>query len=634
MASGAIKGITISFNGDTTKLDKALREINNNTRSLDRDLKQVDNALKFNPTNIELWRQKQELLSQKVAETKTKLDALKQAQAQMDASGVDRNSQEYMELQRQIIVTENQVKNFEGQLRQVGNVKLNVLSAQFAEMGSSLENAGQKMAPISTAAGAVTGSIGAMAYKAATAADDLNTMAKVTGIGTQELQKYGYAADLVDVPVEAIAKANTRLKKSMFSARDGGSTAEAFEELGIAVTDANGNLRDSEDVFQETLKVLGSMPNEAERDALAMQLMGKSATELNPLIADQGETYKMVSELMKKYKLDYVDQDTLDKANQFNDSIDEMKLLGSVAFAQVGSQLSAYLAPALEKVVEWVGKFAEWLGNLDPKVLTVIATIGGVLAVVAPLLIGLGKLATGVSAVINLVQVIGPAIGGLASGPMLLIVGAIAAVIAIGVLLYKNWDKIKATAQAVGEKIKAVWEGVKTAVSAKIQALKDAISGAWDSIKTKTSNAWQSIKDAITRPFTAAKEKIDDIIAKVKSWFPIRLGNIFSNLKLPHLKIEGSFSLDPPSVPSISIDWYKKGGIFDRPSLIGVGEAGPEAVVPLDKFWAKLDKMQTGGEITINVYASPGQDVRAIAAEVERRLTLAQKQRSRAYGTI
>ena len=77
--AGNVKGITITFAGDTTKLDKALKDIRNNTKSLDKELKQVDNALKFNPTNVDLWRQKQELLTQKVNETKSKLDVLKQA---------------------------------------------------------------------------------------------------------------------------------------------------------------------------------------------------------------------------------------------------------------------------------------------------------------------------------------------------------------------------------------------------------------------------------------------------------------------------------------------------------------------------------------------------------------------------
>ena len=612
MASGKIKGITIVFDGDTTKLGKALKDIDKKTRDFDSELKQVNKALKFNPTNVELWRQKQQLLNEKVTETKKRLDALKAAQSQMDAAGVDKSSAEYRELQREIITTESKLKNFEGQLREVGNANLKALSEQFKDVGGKIEGVGRSLTGVSTAAAGVVAGLGAAAYKAGQAADDLNTLSKVTGIGTEELQKYGYAADLVDVSVEAIAKSNKKLTKNAYAAANGSkSQAEAFKAIGVSVTDANGNLRDSEDIFQDVITNLGKMTNETERDAIAQQLMGKSAAELNPLIEDGGKTYKMVADTLKKYDLDYVDQETLDKANQFNDQLDTMKLIGTVAFANISSQLAGYLAPALEKVVDLVGRFANWLSQLDPAVLTVIGTIAGFVAILAPLLIGIGKVAMGISSIINLVNLVGGATTALSLGPMVGIVAGIAAVIAIGVLLYKNWDKIKAAAQALGTKIKSVWNDIKTA----------------------TANAWNSIKEKITAPFKKAKETIEGIIDKIKSWFPIKIGNIFKKIKLPHFSIDGKFSLSPPSVPHINIDWYKNGGIFDAPTIAGIGEAGPEAVVPLDKFWDKLDAMQMGGP-TINVYASPGMDVNQLALKVEQRLVQLQKQRTKAYGGI
>lgn len=616
MASGKIKGITIQFDGDTTKLGKALKGIDNKTRDLDKELKQVNKALKFNPTNVDLWKQKQQLLNEKVSETKKRLDALKAAQSQMDAAGVDKSSAEYRELQREIITTESKLKNFEGQLREVGNANLKALSEQFKDVGGKIEGVGRSLTGVSAAAAGVVAGLGAAAYKAGQAADDLNTLSKVTGIGTEELQKYGYAADLVDVSVEAIAKSNKKLTKNAYEAANGSkSQAEAFKAIGVSVTDANGNLRDSEAIFQDVITNLGQMTNETERDAIAQQLMGKSAAELNPLIEDGGKTYKMVADTLKKYDLDYVDQETLDKANQFNDQLDTMKLIGQVAIANVSSQLAGYLAPALEKVVDLVGRFANWLSELDPAVLTVVGAIASFIAILAPLLIGIGKVATGISSIISLVNLVGGATTALSLGPMVGIVAAIAAVVAAGIWLYKNWDKVKETAKALGDKIKSVWEN----------------------IKTSTQNAWNNIKNAITSPFTKAKETIKGIIDKIKGWFPIRLGNLFKGIKLPHFDIEwssisfGDTTIDFPS--GFDIDWYKKGGIFDSASLIGVGEAGPEAVVPLDKFWDKLDAMSMGGP-TINVYASPGMDVNQLALKVEQRLVQLQKQRTKAYGGI
>ena len=622
--SGNIKGITIEFRGETTKLSSALRKVNTETAKVDKELKAVDKALKFNPTSIELWRQKQDLLKQKIGETKEKLDLLKQQQAAMDAAEVDKQSVEYQKLKREIIETESKLKTFEGQLKSIGNVNLKAASEQFKEWGTTLDAAGKKMQGLSTAAAGVVASIGAITYKAGTNADDLNTLSKVYGISTADLQKYKYAADLVDVSVEDIAKSHVKLEKSMYAASAGSKTqSAAFQKLGVSVTNADGSLRSSDDVFQDLITALGSMSDETERDALAQQILGKSAANLNPLIEDQGETYKEVADTMSKYDLDIVDQETLDKANAFNDSLDTMKLLGQAALAQVGSQLAAVLAPALEKVVGWFGQFAQWLGNLNPKVLTAVGIVASVLAVLAPVLMVLGKLAFSISSIITLVTTIGPAVvGALATAAP--IIAAVAAIIAIGVLLYKNWDTIKAKAKALWTNIKTTFTGIKTSITTTINNVKTWLSSAWDTIKTTAQTAWNKVKDAITSPIKKAKETVEGIIQKVKDFFPIDVGNLMSNIKLPHFSLKWSSKdfgpLGTIKYPTgINFDgWWAKGGIFDSPSVIGVGEACPEAVVPLYKLWNKLDKIAEGSgspTIIINGY---NKDPKELAAEVER----------------
>jgi len=624
--AGNIKGITIEFRGDTTKLDKALRQVNNETRAIDKELKNVDKALKFNPTSVELWRQKQQLLTQKISETKDKLDLLKKQQQAMDDAGVDKQSLEYQKLQREIIETESKLKTFEGQLKQIGNVKLQAVGEQFKQWGGSIEQAGQKMQGLSLAAAGVVTSLGAISYKAGQNADDLNTLSKVYGIGTQDLQKYKTAADLVDVSVETIAKSHVKLEKSMASAASGtGANAEAFEKLGVSVVDANGDLRSGDEVWQDTIKALGKVENETERDALAMQLMGKSAAELNPLIEDGGETYENLAKTMEEYGLEFVDQETLDKANQFNDQLDTMKAIGSVALQTVGSQLAAVLVPALEKAVEWIGQLANWLGNLNPKVLAVIGVVAGVVAALAPVLIVIGKLATGVGAIIKLIGIVGPALAGIGT-TLLPIIAIIAAVIAIGVLLYKNWDTIKAKAVQFGQSVKQTFINIKTSITNTINAVKSFLTNAWNSIKSTATTAWNGIKNAITKPIQTAKDTVEGIVGKIKGFFPINVKNLLSKISIPHIdlphfKLTGEFSLKNKTVPKLSVDWYKTGGIFDGPQVIGVGEAGPEAVVPLDKLWQKLDAIadsSTSG-IVININGA-NKDPREIAAEVKRML--------------
>lgn len=665
MAGGNIKGITIEFRGETTQLDKALRDVNKSAREIDKELRNVDKALKFNPTSVDLWRQKQILLTQKVADTRDKLALLKQEQARMDAAGVDKNSAEYRKLQREIIETESKLKTFEGQLKKVGNVKLKALGEQFKAAGSKIEAVGQSLKGISAAAGVVVASMGAAAVKSGQYADEINTMAKIYRMSTTDLQMYSKAADLVDVSVETIAKSHTKLTKSMSSAQDGSKKqAAAFQQLGVSVTNADGSLRDTDTVFQETIAALGKMDNATERDALAMQIFGKSASELNPLIEDNGETYKKVADTFAKYNLGVVDQETLDKANQFNDSLDTIKLIGETTFQTVGAKIAEALAPALEKAVDLIGKLADFISNLSPEVLAVIGIIGSVIAVLAPALIIVGKIAMAIGSIMSLVGTIGPVIGALA-GPIGIVIAVIAAAIAIGVLLYKNWDKIKAAALAlkdgivkafnnlktavgaafngVKSAVTSAWNGIKKAVStavnavvsvvrSKFNALKSVVSAVWNGIKSATRAAWNAVKTSIQTPINAAVSLVRSAINKIKSLFKVKLS--FPKFKLPHFSISGGFSLVPPRVPKVSVKWYDKGGIFNSPSIIGVGEKRPEFVGALDDL-RKIVREESGGgaqqPITINVYGAQNMNVQDLAKEVEKRLIEAQNRRRLAW---
>lgn len=658
--AGNIKGITIEFTGDTSKLDKSLREINKNTRAIDKELNQVNKALKFNPTSVELWRQKQTLLSQKVEETGKKLDILKQKQANMDTAGVSKNSAEYRKLQREIIETESKLKNFTGQLKQVGNVNLKAVSAQMKDIGNKATAAGQSLKGLSMVAGAIDVALAGLAYKSGAAADDLNTLSKVTGIGTDALQKYKLSADLVDVSVEAIAKSQQKLKKNMLGALDGtNDQAQYFEQLGVNITNADGSLRDAGDVFDETIEALGKMTNETKRDAIAMALMGKSATELNPLIEDGGETYKKVADLMANNGLEIVDQETIDKANQFNDYLDEIKATWGAAISTIGMQLAGYLAPVLEKVAGFLEKVAGWLSTLSPEVLTVIGIIAGVVAAIAPLLIVFGKIAFAISSITGLMSTLGLTFGAIA-GPIGIAIAVIGALIAVGVLLYKNWDTIKLKAEElknwvvekwtalkdgvvnavtdIKEKALFYWTALKVGIGIIVDTVRNKVVGAWNAVKDKTVSIFEAVKSAIITPIQNAVDFVKGAIDKIKGFFS-GLTLELPHIKLPHFSLQGDFSLVPPSVPKLSVDWYKTGGIFDSPTIAGIGEAGPEAVIPLDTLWKKLDKIAESRSgsgdlppIVINIYAPPGADPKEIAQSVKDDVIKEVKNRRMAWG--
>ena len=670
MASGNVKGITITFRGDTTQLSKAINQIRSEAKSFDKELGYINNSLKFDPKNIDLMRQKIAVLREATTSGKKNIEEMKKALETMKSNGVDETSEDYRELQREIIKAESKQRDYNKELKKLeaSTSSLGIASQKMADFGGAVTKAGESLRGLSMVAGAVDVALAGLTVKAGQTADDLNTMAKVTGISTDELQKYKLSADLLDVSVETIAKSQTKMKKSMLSAQQGSkNVAEAFNTLGVSITDSNGHLRDQGEVFEESIKALGSMENETERDALAMQIFGKSASELNPLIEDNGETFKKVADVFAQNDLEIVDQETIDKANQFNDALDTIKMTGMATLSTVGMQLAGYLAPAMEKIADVLGRVMGWLSQLDPAVLTIIGVIAGVLAVLSPALIFIGKIATGISSIMALMSTLGVSLGAVA-GAVLPVIGIIAGLIAVGVLLYKNWDTIKEYAgivkdwvvekwtalkdgvvnavNSLKEKVLFYWnalklgltiiiETIRTTVSNVFNGIKSTVTSIFNSIKSTATSVWNGIKDAIQNPINTAVTFVKNAIDKIKGFFS-GLKLELPHIKLPHFKLTGSFSLVPPSVPKLSIDWYKNGGIFTQPTIfpsgVGVGEAGAEAVLPLKKLWEEMDARFSGGtNITINVQASPGMDINELAKEIERKLINTTKRQSYAW---
>lgn len=667
--AGNVKGITIEFNANTNNLSKAINQIRQEARGFDKELGYINNSLKFNPKNIDLMRQKIAVLKEATKSGEQNIKEMKKALETMKSNGVDETSEDYRELQREIIKAESKQRDYNKELRKLeaSTSVLGQASQKMADFGGAVTKAGESLRGLSMVAGAVDVALAGLTVKAGATADDLNTMAKVTGISTQELQKYKLSADLLDVSVETIAKSQTKMKKSMLSAQQGSkNVAEAFNTLGVSIVDSNGHLRDQSEVFEESIKALGSMENETERDALAMQIFGKSATELNPLIEDNGETFKKVADVFKQNDLEIVDQETIDKANQFNDALDTIKMTGMATLSTVGMQLAGYLAPAMEKIADVLGRVMGWLSQLDPAVLTIIGVIAGVVAVLYPLLIIVGRVATGISSIMTLMSTLGVSLGALSS-VALPIIGIIAGIIAVGVLLYKNWDTIKEKAlelkdwvvekwtalkegvvNAVNnlkEKVLFYWnalklgvtiiiETIRTTVSNVFNGIKNTVASIFNSIKSTATSVWNGIKTAIVTPIEKARDTIKSIIDRIKGFFS-NMKLSLPHIKLPHFSISGKLSLAPPSVPHLNIDWYKNGGIFTSPTVfsgVGVGEAGAEAVLPLKKLWEEMDKRFTSPDnVVINVYATPSMDVNELADKIQARLVALQRQKAKAF---
>lgn len=571
-----IKGITIEIGGDTTKLSDSLKDVNKSIKETTNELKDVDKLLKLDPSNVELLTQKQELLAKATSETKEKLDKLKEAQEQMKANGIDETSAEYRALSREIADTEQQMEKLEDATEETDKAlkKAASNSEKFAKSADKMAKATKGISKAAT--GALVGLVG-MGVKAAKDADDLNTLAKQTGLSTEALQKMAYASDLIDVNVDDITSSFTKMKRQLDSG------ADKFEAIGVHTKDINGNLRDSETVFYETIRALGKIGNETERDVKAMELFGKSADELAGLIDDGGKAFRELSNEAEASG-SIISQEELDKANQLNDELDKMKRELGTSLSQAGIDVAQALLPLLQELTPMIQKLAEWIKNANPETMTFIAIVLSLLAVLSPIL-------TAIASIIEAVQVIGPVLAtvgeviggivGVLSGPVLLAIGAVVAAIVVWI---KNWEDIKLAFQLLIEII------VENAIK-----LKDKIFGIFDKLMEKIT----TIKDKIVETWNSIKK--------------ILTGELpFPKIKLPHFKINGSFSLNPPRVPSFGVSWYKKAYddayLLNSPTifgasggkLLGGGDGnGSEAVVGTDKLMSMMSEVVGSQNITV-----------------------------------
>ena len=166
------------------------------------------------------------------------------------------------------------------------------------------------------------------------------------------------------------------------------------------------------------------------------------------------------------------------------------------------------------------------------------------------------------------------------------------------------FNAIKTTASTI-------WNGIKTAISTVVDGIKSKVSSAFESVKTTATNlfngikstatsVWNGIKTAIVTPIEAARDKIRSALNAVSGFFS-GLKLQLPHIKLPHFRVSGTLSISPPSVPHLSIDWYKEGGIMTKPTVFGMngsalmagGEAGSEAILPLSGFYKQLEAMLT-----------------------------------------
>lgn len=303
---------------------EACKGINGSLREIGSEMRLVSAEFADNAKSTQALTAKQDVLKKQLAEQAQKVKAAEDALRKLKEKGLDETNPAVQRMQTnlnnakaEMVKTEKQLDSISGELKQ-SKINWEAVGGVVGKAGKAF---GTALAALGTAAVGAASALAGLTVSASNYADDLITQSTFTRQSTDELQKYAYAARFVDVDMNTLTKSMGKNIKSMDNARKGSAAySDAYKKLGVSVTGANGELRDSNDVYWECIDALGEVQNETERDALAMQLFGKSAQELNSVIDAGSEAFKGLGDEAEEMGF-IMGEDAVKSLGAFNDKL-------------------------------------------------------------------------------------------------------------------------------------------------------------------------------------------------------------------------------------------------------------------------------------------------------------------------
>lgn len=351
---------------------QAISEIGSGMKVLDSEMRKVSSAYAQNADSVEALNAKNDVLERKISTQTEKIEYLRAA-LQQSAEKYGEADKRTMQWQASLNNAEAELNNLNNQFdenkqkiadsgKEMGNLgdvvngltqKLGIqlpdgMKSSMNAMGSldasSLALAGT-FAAVAAAIVKVEKAMISMTKESASFADNIITLSMQTGQTTDQLQEFSYATELIDVSVDTLQGSLRKLTNNMQDTMNGTGNAQAsFEALGISVTNADGSMRSANDVFYETIDALGKVKNETERDAMSMDIFGRSAQDLNPLIIQGSDTLKAYAD--EAHNVGYVlDEEALSALGAVDDAYQRLQKTQE----GVKNQLAAEFAPYLEE---------------------------------------------------------------------------------------------------------------------------------------------------------------------------------------------------------------------------------------------------------------------------------------------
>ena len=352
---------------------QAISEIGSGMKVLDSEMRKVSSAYAQNADSVEALGAKNDVLERKISTQTEKIEYLRAA-LQQSTEKYGEADKRTMQWQASLNNAEAELNNLNNQLdenkkkiaessKEMGNLGdvVNGLTSKLGiQLPDSMKSSMNAMGSLDASSLALAGGFAAVAAaivkaekamismtkESAAFADNIITLSMQTGQSTQQLQEFAYASELIDVSVDTLQGSLTKLTNNMQDTMNGTGNAKAsFDELGVSVTNAvDGSMRSANDVFYETIDALGKVKNETERDAMSMDIFGRSAQDLNPLIIQGSKTLKAYAD--EAHNMGYVlDDEALSALGAVDDAYQRLQKTQE----GVKNQLAVEFAPYLEE---------------------------------------------------------------------------------------------------------------------------------------------------------------------------------------------------------------------------------------------------------------------------------------------
>ena len=351
---------------------QAISEIGSGMNVLNSEMRKVQSAYAQNADSVEALSAKNDVLGRKISTQTEKIEYLRAA-LQQSAEKYGEADKRTMQWQASLNNAEAELNNLNNQFdenkqkiadsgKEMGNLGdvVNGLTSKLGiQLPDGMKSSMNAMGSLDASSLALAGGFAAVAAaivkaekamismtkESAAFADNIITLSMQTGQSTQQLQEFAYASELIDVSVDTLQGSLTKLTNNMQDTMNGTGNAKAsFEALGVSVTNADGSMRSANDVFYETIDALGKVKNETERDAMSMDIFGRSAQDLNPLIIQGSDTLKAYAD--EAHNVGYVlDEEALSALGAVDDAYQRLQKTQE----GVKNQLAAEFAPYLEE---------------------------------------------------------------------------------------------------------------------------------------------------------------------------------------------------------------------------------------------------------------------------------------------